>query len=140
MSDLPEIDVLVALASGRKCARSWKILREVGTDPRYPDLTIRDAAAVTAYDIAHDQLEDIPADPELTEQLIPGSSWDTSEDERDGLHYVTIRRGNPKKCPYECFQAAAEDRNWAVAAALRMWNEDELLSRRYWARYGIVDR
>ncbi|MDB5294455.1 MAG: hypothetical protein JWO31_438, partial [Phycisphaerales bacterium] len=30
------------------CARSWKRRRDVGSDPEYPDLTARDAAAVRA--------------------------------------------------------------------------------------------
>jgi isoleucyl-tRNA synthetase len=37
-------------AEGRKCARSWRILPEVGTDPRYLDLSLRDAAVVAAWD------------------------------------------------------------------------------------------
>jgi isoleucyl-tRNA synthetase len=40
-------------ADGRKCARSWRILPEVGSDPRYPDLSLRDADAVAAWDAAH---------------------------------------------------------------------------------------
>jgi len=40
-------------AEGRKCARSWRILPEVGSDPRYPDLSLRDADAVAAWDKAH---------------------------------------------------------------------------------------
>ena len=40
-------------ADGRKCARSWRILPEVGEDPRYPDLSLRDAEAVAAWDAAH---------------------------------------------------------------------------------------
>jgi isoleucyl-tRNA synthetase len=40
-------------ASGRKCARSWRILPEVGADPRYPDLSLRDADAVAWWDSAH---------------------------------------------------------------------------------------
>ncbi|WP_430423316.1 isoleucine--tRNA ligase [Phenylobacterium sp.] len=39
-------------AEGRKCARSWRILPEVGSDPRYPDLSLRDADAVAAWDAA----------------------------------------------------------------------------------------
>ena len=39
-------------AEGNKCARSWRILPEVGTDPRYPDLSLRDAEAVAAFDAA----------------------------------------------------------------------------------------
>ena len=37
-------------APGRKCARSWRILPEVGEDPRYPDLSLRDADAVAWWD------------------------------------------------------------------------------------------
>ncbi len=44
-------------AEGRKCARSWKILPEVGTDPRYPDLTLRDADAVAAWDAARGKVD-----------------------------------------------------------------------------------
>ncbi|MCC7269042.1 MAG: isoleucine--tRNA ligase [Caulobacteraceae bacterium] len=40
-------------AEGRKCARSWRVLPEVGSDPRYPDLSLRDAEAVAAWDAAH---------------------------------------------------------------------------------------
>jgi isoleucyl-tRNA synthetase len=40
-------------AEGKKCARSWRILPEVGDDARYPDLSLRDADAVAAWDAAH---------------------------------------------------------------------------------------
>ena len=43
---LPEnniVSVLCSVAEGKKCNRSWKILPEVGSDPDYPDLSIRDA-------------------------------------------------------------------------------------------------
>ena len=43
---LPEnniVSVLCSIAEGKKCNRSWKILPEVGSDPDYPDLSIRDA-------------------------------------------------------------------------------------------------
>jgi len=53
---LPEIAgvaVLVQPAQGRRCARSWKISPDVGSDPRYPDLSPRDAAAVAVWDAAH---------------------------------------------------------------------------------------
>jgi isoleucyl-tRNA synthetase len=40
-------------AQGLKCARSWRILPEVGTDPRYPDLSLRDADAVAWWDAQH---------------------------------------------------------------------------------------
>ena len=35
-----------ARAEGKKCARSWRITTDVGSDPDYPDLSARDAAAV----------------------------------------------------------------------------------------------
>ena len=35
---------------GRKCARSWRILTDIGADPAYPDLSPRDAAAVREFD------------------------------------------------------------------------------------------
>ena len=41
------------LAEGNKCARSWRILPEVGTDPRYPELSLRDAEAVAYWDATH---------------------------------------------------------------------------------------
>ena len=40
-------------ARGAKCARSWRILPEVGTDPLYPDLSLRDADAVAWWDANH---------------------------------------------------------------------------------------
>ena len=50
LSEVDGIAVVPNLAKGNKCARSWKILAEVGTDPDFPDLTLRDADAVRAYD------------------------------------------------------------------------------------------
>ena len=46
---LPEVagvSVTPARAEGRKCARSWKISPEVGSDPEFPEVTPRDAAAL----------------------------------------------------------------------------------------------
>jgi isoleucyl-tRNA synthetase len=40
----------VRLAQGTKCARSWKILPSVGSDPGYPDVTPRDAQALREWD------------------------------------------------------------------------------------------
>jgi isoleucyl-tRNA synthetase len=42
--------VQVKLAQGRKCARSWKIVPEVGDDPEFPDITPRDAEAVREWE------------------------------------------------------------------------------------------
>ena len=36
-------------AEGNKCQRCWKILPEVGSDPDYPDLSLRDADSVRWY-------------------------------------------------------------------------------------------
>ena len=49
----PSVSVEPVLAQGRKCARSWRILPEVGTDPRYPNLSLRDADAVAWWDAEH---------------------------------------------------------------------------------------
>ena len=43
------LEVSIKQAEGNKCQRCWKILPEVGTDPEYPDLTLRDADAVRWY-------------------------------------------------------------------------------------------
>jgi isoleucyl-tRNA synthetase len=50
---LPEVQgvaVVVNLAEGKKCARSWKISHDVGADPQYPDVTPRDAQALREWD------------------------------------------------------------------------------------------
>lgn len=51
--DVKAVAVEPTLAQGAKCARSWRVLPEVGSDPRYPDLSKRDADAVAAWDAAH---------------------------------------------------------------------------------------
>jgi isoleucyl-tRNA synthetase len=53
LDDTKGVAVVPALAEGTKCARSWKILPEVGSDPDYPDVTLRDAAALREWDAAH---------------------------------------------------------------------------------------
>jgi isoleucyl-tRNA synthetase len=52
LAEVPGVSVEPRKAEGRKCARSWRILPEVGLDPRYPDLSQRDAEAVAAWDAA----------------------------------------------------------------------------------------
>jgi len=49
--------VVIEPAQGRKCARSWKYSEEVGADPDYPDVTLRDAAALREYDAARQAAE-----------------------------------------------------------------------------------
>jgi isoleucyl-tRNA synthetase len=53
LEDVPGVAVVPRLAEGRKCARSWKISPLVGSDPDYPDVTPRDAAALREWDAAH---------------------------------------------------------------------------------------
>ena len=48
----PGVGVIVKRAEGMKCARSWRITKDVGSDPAYPDLSARDAAAVREIDAA----------------------------------------------------------------------------------------
>ena len=46
---LDEVDGVAVInqkAKGQKCARSWRVLPEVGTDPDYPDISLRDADAM----------------------------------------------------------------------------------------------
>jgi isoleucyl-tRNA synthetase len=50
LSDVPNVGVVPKRAEGKKCARSWRILPDVGADPVYPDLSPRDAAAVREFD------------------------------------------------------------------------------------------
>ncbi|MCG5234766.1 isoleucine--tRNA ligase [Xanthobacter oligotrophicus] len=49
LPDVPGVAVVPVRAEGRKCARSWKISAEVGTDPEFPDVTPRDAAALREF-------------------------------------------------------------------------------------------
>ena len=51
--DVANVMVEPLKAEGKKCARSWRILPEVGLDPRYPDLSLRDAEAVALWDARH---------------------------------------------------------------------------------------
>ena len=46
LPDVAKVSVVPKLAEGRKCARSWRITTDVGSDPLYPDVSARDAAAL----------------------------------------------------------------------------------------------
>lgn len=46
LADTPGIAVVFRKAHGMKCARSWKITDDVGSDPDFPDVSARDAAAL----------------------------------------------------------------------------------------------
>jgi len=52
LDDVPGVAVEFRPAQGVKCARSWKIQPDVGTDPDYPDVTPRDAKALREWDAA----------------------------------------------------------------------------------------
>jgi isoleucyl-tRNA synthetase len=47
------VAVVFKPAQGKKCARSWKISPEVGSDPDFPDITPRDAEAVREWQTRH---------------------------------------------------------------------------------------
>jgi isoleucyl-tRNA synthetase len=52
LPEIADVSVEPLRAEGAKCARSWRVLPEVGSNPRYPDLSLRDADAVAAWDAA----------------------------------------------------------------------------------------
>jgi isoleucyl-tRNA synthetase len=49
LNDVPGVAVVVEKAVGIKCARSWKISADVGSDPEYPDVSPRDAQALREW-------------------------------------------------------------------------------------------
>ncbi|WP_309628538.1 class I tRNA ligase family protein, partial [Brevundimonas sp.] len=51
--DETQLAVEVHLADYPKCARSWRRVPDVGSDPEYPDLSARDADAVRWWDSKH---------------------------------------------------------------------------------------
>ena len=50
LEDVKGVGVVHKSAEGKKCARSWRILSEVGSDPEFPELSLRDAAAIREID------------------------------------------------------------------------------------------
>ncbi|RST87030.1 isoleucine--tRNA ligase [Aquibium carbonis] len=46
LDDVAGVGVVFARAGGTKCARSWRYTADVGTDPEFPDVSARDAAAL----------------------------------------------------------------------------------------------
>src|SRR6185437_701568 len=50
MPDVAGVAVKPNLAEGAKCARSWKILTNIGADPDYPDVSPRDAKALREWE------------------------------------------------------------------------------------------
>ncbi len=53
LDDGTKVAVEPKLAEGRKCARSWKITTDVGSDPDYPDVSARDAQALRELAARH---------------------------------------------------------------------------------------
>ena len=49
LGDVAGVAVVVEKAVGTKCARSWKILPDVGEDAEYPDVSPRDAQALREW-------------------------------------------------------------------------------------------
>ncbi len=49
LDDLKNVAVVSAKAEGQKCARSWKISKDIGKDAEFPDITPRDAEAVREW-------------------------------------------------------------------------------------------
>ena len=52
LDEVKGVAVVFARAEGRKCARSWKVSMDVGSDPDYPDVTPRDAKALRELGVA----------------------------------------------------------------------------------------
>ncbi len=50
LPETPTVGVIPKRAQGKKCARSWRITQDVGSDPDYPELSARDAAAMREID------------------------------------------------------------------------------------------
>ena len=46
IEEVKGVAVVPALAQGTKCARSWRYTDDVGSDPEFPDVSARDAAAL----------------------------------------------------------------------------------------------
>ena len=46
LEDVKGVGVVPAMAQGTKCARSWRYTNDVGSDPEFPDVSARDAAAL----------------------------------------------------------------------------------------------
>ena len=52
LAEVSGVGVVPARAEGKKCARSWRVTTDVGSDPAYPELSARDAAAMRELDKA----------------------------------------------------------------------------------------
>ena len=50
LDDVAGVGVVPKMAVGEKCARSWRVTEDVGSDPEFPALSARDAQAVREFD------------------------------------------------------------------------------------------
>ena len=57
LPDVAGVAVVPNLAEGTKCARSWKILTNIGADSQYPDVSPRDAQALREWESARKAAE-----------------------------------------------------------------------------------
>ncbi|MEX2277490.1 MAG: isoleucine--tRNA ligase, partial [Cucumibacter sp.] len=49
LDEVKDVSVVFRLAEGKRCARSWKISSDVGSDPAWPDISPRDAQAMREW-------------------------------------------------------------------------------------------
>ena len=80
----------LALAAGKRCARSWKVLPEVGLDPAYPDLSLRDAAAMREYEAAR-QAASSGVRRLRRKELVLAEAIRAKADEMDAMHEKGIK-------------------------------------------------
>lgn len=50
LADVPGVGVVSKRAEGTRCARSWRVTKDVGADSDYPEISARDAAAMREID------------------------------------------------------------------------------------------
>src|SRR5262249_19749254 len=73
LDDVKGVAVEPRPAQGRKCARSWKVLPSVGSDPDHPDVTPRDAQALREWDAVRRTAAVTCAPPRISAVRSPGS-------------------------------------------------------------------
>jgi len=49
LAEVRGVSVVPEMAKGTKCARSWKVSPDIGSDAEYPDVTPRDADALREW-------------------------------------------------------------------------------------------
>ncbi len=51
LGEVPGVSALFVRAKGKRCARSWKYSSDVGADPEFPDLSLRDVRAMREIEL-----------------------------------------------------------------------------------------